>query len=58
MNEITWEQAQAGVEAAVAKSRELGLKMNVARENLGRLVILLPSLKAPTPKPSAPSSTK
>jgi ATP phosphoribosyltransferase len=26
----------------------VGLKMNVARENLGRLVILLPSLKAPT----------
>jgi len=25
-----------------------GLKMNVAKENLGRLVILLPSLKAPT----------
>ena len=26
----------------------VGLKMNVARENLGRVVILLPSLKAPT----------
>jgi uncharacterized protein GlcG (DUF336 family) len=35
MNEITWEQAQAGVEAAVAKSRELGLKMNVAVVDTG-----------------------
>ncbi|MBW2544449.1 MAG: ATP phosphoribosyltransferase [Deltaproteobacteria bacterium] len=27
---------------------KVGLKMNVARENLGRVVLLLPSLKAPT----------
>jgi len=27
---------------------KVGLKMNVSRENLGGLVILLPSLKAPT----------
>jgi len=27
---------------------KVGLKMNVSRENLGRLVLLLPSLKAPT----------
>ena len=26
----------------------LGLKLNVSRENLGRVVLLLPSLKAPT----------
>ena len=42
------EQIRILLNGSLQAMGKVGLKMNVARENLGRLVILLPSLKAPT----------
>lgn len=42
------EQIRLLLNGSLQAMGKVGLKMNVARENLGRLVILLPSLKAPT----------
>ena len=42
------EQIRIMLNGSLQAMGKVGLKMNVARENLGRLVILLPSLKAPT----------
>ncbi|MBU2054564.1 MAG: ATP phosphoribosyltransferase [Proteobacteria bacterium] len=42
------EQIRLLLNGALQAMGMVGLKMNVARENLGRVVILLPSLKAPT----------
>jgi ATP phosphoribosyltransferase len=42
------EQIRLLLNGSLEAMGKVGLKMNVARENLGRLVILLPSLKAPT----------
>jgi ATP phosphoribosyltransferase len=42
------EQIQMLLNGSLQAMGKVGLKMNVARENLGRVVILLPSLKAPT----------
>jgi ATP phosphoribosyltransferase len=42
------EQVRLLLNGSLQAMGKVGLKMNVARENLGRLVILLPSLKAPT----------
>lgn len=51
--EDTWkrqkiEQIRLLLNGSLQAMGKVGLKMNVARENLGRVVILLPSLKAPT----------
>jgi ATP phosphoribosyltransferase len=42
------EQIRLLLNGSLQAMGKVGLKMNVARENLGRLVTLLPSLKAPT----------
>jgi ATP phosphoribosyltransferase len=42
------EQIRIMLNGSLQAMGKVGLKMNVARENLGRVVILLPSLKAPT----------
>jgi len=42
------EQINALLSGSLMAMGKVGLKMNVARENLGRVVLLLPSLKAPT----------
>jgi len=42
------EQINALLSGSLMAMRKVGLKMNVAKENLGRVVLLLPSLKAPT----------
>jgi len=42
------EQIRLLLNGSLQAMGKVGLKMNVARENLGRVVILLPSLKAPT----------
>jgi ATP phosphoribosyltransferase len=42
------EQIQMLLNGSLQAMGKVGLKMNVSRENLGRLVLLLPSLKAPT----------
>jgi ATP phosphoribosyltransferase len=42
------EQIRILLNGSLQAMGKVGLKMNVAQENLGRLVILLPSLKAPT----------
>jgi len=42
------EQISVLLSGSLMAMGKVGLKMNVARENLGRVVLLLPSLKAPT----------
>jgi len=42
------EQINALLSGSLMAMGKVGLKMNVAKENLGRVVLLLPSLKAPT----------
>ena len=42
------EQIRLLLNGSLEAMGKVGLKMNVSRENLGRVVILLPSLKAPT----------
>jgi len=42
------EQIKALLSGSLMAMGKVGLKMNVAKENLGRVVLLLPSLKAPT----------
>jgi ATP phosphoribosyltransferase len=42
------EQIQMLLNVSLQAMGKVGLKMNVSQENLGRLVLLLPSLKAPT----------
>jgi ATP phosphoribosyltransferase len=42
------EQIQMLLNGSLQAMGKVGLKMNVSRENLNRLVLLLPSLKAPT----------
>ncbi|MBW2561386.1 MAG: ATP phosphoribosyltransferase [Deltaproteobacteria bacterium] len=42
------EQISALLSGSLMAMGKVGLKMNVAKENLGRVVLLLPSLKAPT----------
>jgi len=42
------EQIRMLLNGSLEAMGKVGLKMNVSRENLGRLVVVLPSLKAPT----------
>lgn len=42
------EQINTLLSSSLLAMGKVGLKMNVSRENLGRVVLLLPSLKAPT----------
>jgi len=42
------EQINTLLKSSLLAMGKVGLKMNVSRENLGRVVLLLPSLKAPT----------
>jgi ATP phosphoribosyltransferase len=42
------EQIQTLLNGALQALGKVGLKLNVSKENLGRVVLLLPSLKAPT----------
>lgn len=42
------EQIRMLLNGSLQAMGKVGLKMNVSRENLGRLVVVLPSLKAPT----------
>lgn len=42
------EQVRTLLNGSLLAMGKVGLKMNVSKENLGRVVILLPSLKAPT----------
>jgi len=42
------EQISTLLSGSLMAMGKVGLKMNVARENLGRVVLILPSLKAPT----------
>lgn len=42
------EQIRILLNGSLEAMGKVGLKMNVSRENLGRLVVVLPSLKAPT----------
>ncbi|MBN2282519.1 MAG: ATP phosphoribosyltransferase [Deltaproteobacteria bacterium] len=45
-NKIT--QINTLLQGSLSATNKVGLKLNVSRENLGRVVLLLPSLKAPT----------
>jgi len=42
------EQIKIMLTGSLSAMGKVGLKMNVAKENLGRVILLLPSLKAPT----------
>lgn len=42
------EQIRVLLDGSLRAMGKVGLKLNVSRENLGRIVLLLPSLKAPT----------
>jgi ATP phosphoribosyltransferase len=42
------EQIRIMLTGSLSAMGKVGLKMNVAKENLGRVILLLPSLKAPT----------
>ncbi len=42
------EQIKVLLKASLQAMEKVGIKLNVAKENLGRIILLLPSLKAPT----------
>jgi ATP phosphoribosyltransferase len=42
------EQIKTLLKASLQAMEKVGIKLNVAKENLGRVILLLPSLKAPT----------
>ncbi|MBN1545578.1 MAG: ATP phosphoribosyltransferase, partial [Syntrophaceae bacterium] len=42
------EQIRSLLNGSLQAMGKVGLKMNVEKENLGRVILLLPSLKAPT----------
>jgi len=42
------EQIKILLKASLQAMEKVGIKLNVAKENLGRVILLLPSLKAPT----------
>lgn len=56
-NKVAWddpwkrrkiEQIKTLLKASLQAMEKVGIKLNVAKENLGRVILLLPSLKAPT----------